>query len=103
MLLSTSNLAGEAQTGQTVRLSLAACRLEEPDGITDRVGGTKRVQGGGPASPEVMSRSQAWTSTDHFLRAGNSTWRAGAEPGSAFTTVDRRAHQYQRAHLPGWL
>ena len=78
-----------------VRLSLAACRPEERVRVTDRAGRTKRLQGRGSASPEMTSRSQAWTAPT--TSSGPGIARGVAEPAIQSEITVMRARNWPSA------
>ena len=105
MLLSTAHLAerehkpdklcqDKSRRMQTAGWS-GACRPEERGGLTDRVGETKRLQGGGPASPEITPRSQAWTA--RTTSSGSATARGVAEPAIQSEITVMRARNWPSA------
>ena len=94
MLLSTGHPAGGAQTGQTVcQLGLAVCG-SKTGGLTNHAG-TKRLQPGGPALPEITSRSQAWTA--RTTSSGSATARGVAEPAIQSEITAMRATNWPSA------
>jgi hypothetical protein len=93
-LLSTGS-SGRRQTGQVVSVRVSATCRPEVRRVTGRSGGSKQLQCGGPASPEMTPRSQARKA--RTTSSGSATARGVADPAIQSEITAMRARNWPSA------